>query len=112
MRVLVDTVIWSIVFRRRATDLSAADELVRNKLLALFHEGRAGMIGPVRQELLTGIRNEKHFLGLRQDLRSVPDEPLAGEDFEYAAEISNRCRQSGLAATPIDALLCSIAVRR
>jgi predicted nucleic acid-binding protein len=112
MRVLVDTVVWSLAFRRRGADLSPADEAVRTRLQTLFGEGRASMIGPVRQELLTGIRNERHFAGLRDDLRSVPDEELTIGDFEYAAEISNRCRKSGLAASATDALLCSVAIRR
>ncbi len=112
MKVLVDTVVWSLVFRRRKADLSAAEAALRQQLLDLFREGRAMLIGPVRQEILSGVRDESHFTGLRRDLRSVPDEPLQTQDFENAAHLSNRCRRAGIAATPVDALICAVAISR
>jgi predicted nucleic acid-binding protein len=41
-----------------------------------------------------------------------PDVELEIADYETAAESSNTCRAHGIAVTPIDMLLCSVALRR
>jgi predicted nucleic acid-binding protein len=112
MKVLIDTSLWSLAFRRRPADLSAIELALVSRFRTLLREGRATLIGPVRQEILTGIRDTAHFKGLRRDLGSYPDEPLAAEDFESAAEISNTCRAAGVAGSPIDFLICSVSLRR
>ena len=112
MKVLVDTSLWSLAFRRRQADLSSIEQALVSHFRTLLREGRAALIGPVRQEILTGIRDPAHFNGLRRDLGSFPDESLAAEDFESAAEISNRCRAAGVAGSPVDFLICSVSLRR
>jgi predicted nucleic acid-binding protein len=110
--VLVDTSIWSLALRRRVSQLSAsqADEL--RKLQELVIEGRVRMLGPIRQELLSGIKSREQFDRLREQLRAFPNVVLEGEDYESAAEMSNTCRTHGLVGSPIDFLLCSAAARR
>jgi len=49
MKVLVDTCIWSLAFRRR----EQRDPLLIQELSALIRELRVQMIGPIRQELLS-----------------------------------------------------------
>jgi len=44
------------------------------------------MIGPIRQELLSGIRTSESFARLRDHLQPYADEELETGDFERAAE--------------------------
>jgi predicted nucleic acid-binding protein len=69
-------------------------------------------VGPVRQELLSGIRQEKTFRELRDYLRAFDEPILEVADYEDAAHIDNRCRSRGIAGSAIDFLICAIAARR
>ena len=106
MKVLVDTSVWSLAFRRRSPAHPFVDELRR-----LVVSGRAGIIGPVRQEVLSGIRDVGAFERLRDRLGAFPDEPLTSGDYERAAEFFNVCRANGLQGSNTDFLLCAVAVR-
>jgi len=70
------------------------------------------MIGAVRQELLSGIRENAQFVRLREALRSYDDVGIETADHEEAAQMSNECRRSGIAGSSIDFLLCAVAKRR
>jgi predicted nucleic acid-binding protein len=70
------------------------------------------MIGAIRQELLSGVRDTKQFAALRDHLRAFPDLPLETEDFERAAEFYNECRTKGIQGSNIDFLICAVAMRR
>ena len=67
------------------------------------------MIGPIRQELLSGIREQVQFERLRELLRAFPDFELHSGTYERAAEMANKCRARGVANTPTDMLICSVA---
>ena len=106
MKVLVDTSVWSLALRRRAPAHPAVDELRR-----LIAQGRVAIIGPVRQELLCGIRDGAVFERLRDHLRAFPDEPIMSADYERAADCFNRCRAKGIQGSNTDCLLCAVAER-
>lgn len=107
MNVLVDTSVWSLVLRRGEKRASkAADELRR-----LIADRRVRMIGPIRQELLSGIREEVQFERLERHLEAFPDEPLATEDYVRAARFFNQCRGKGVQGSNTDFLICAVAVR-
>ena len=106
MKVLVDTSVWLLAFRRRAPAHPSVDELRR-----LVTAGRAALIGPVRQEVLSGIRDTKTFDRVRDLLGSFPDETITTEDYEQTAEFFNTCRAKGLQGSNTDFLLCSVSVR-
>lgn len=106
MRVLVDTSVWSLALRRRAPAHPAVDELRR-----LVTQGRAAMVGPIRQELLSGIRDRAAFERLRDHLRPFPDEPITAADYERAADCFNQCRARGIQGSNTDFLLCAVAER-
>ena len=106
MKVLVDTSVWSLALRRRAPAHPAVDELRR----LVFH-GRAAIVGPVRQELLRGIRERAVFERLRDHLRAFPDEPITTADHERAADCFNLCRAKGIQGSNTDLLLCAVAER-
>ena len=110
--VLVDTSVWSLALRRKQTDLSPAEQALREALRELVREGRAQVVGPVRQELLSGIRQEDGFRQLRDYLRAFDDPQLQVEDYEEAARMNNACRARGIAGSPVDFLICAVALLR
>jgi len=112
MMVLVDTPVWSLALRRRPAQLSAPELRLERALAELIREGRVEILGPIRQELLSGIREEEQFRKLRDSLRAFSEPPLQVEDYEEAARMSNQCRSSGIAGSAIDFLLCAAAHRR
>jgi predicted nucleic acid-binding protein len=112
VNVLVDTSVWSLALRRRAQQLSPAEQVLVGELKELIEEGRARLLGLVRQELLSGIKSAAQFERLRNALRAYPDEPLQTADHETAAETSNQCRGKGIVVSVVDALICAIALRR
>jgi predicted nucleic acid-binding protein len=112
MMVLVDTPIWSLALRRKPDDLNPRERSLVQTLAELIREGRAQLIGMVRQELLSGIREEAPFRKLRDYLRAFEDPTLEVEDYEEAARMNNACRKRGVAGSPIDFLICATALRR
>jgi len=112
VNVLVDTSIWSLALRRRPRDLNARETLLVGELTQLVQEGRAGMIGLIRQELLSGVKSGNQFEDLRKTLRAFSDEPVGIEDHEAAARASNTCLAKGIASTVVDMLICAVAHRR
>ena len=109
MVVFIDTPIWSLSLRRRKRN--SAEQVLCDELSDLIREAKVGLIGPVRQELLSGVYDRRHFERLRAHLRGFEDVPLETIDFEQAARISNLCRQKGIQGSPIDYLLCAVALR-
>ena len=85
MRILVDTSVWSLALRRKGAH--AAPPLVA-VLTELVQEGRAVLMGAVRQELLSGVRTRVQFERLRLHLRAFPDVALETEDHEMAASFA------------------------
>ncbi|SRR6266498_5231617 len=112
MNVLVDTPVWSLALRRKEADLSSSEARITQALAELIRAGRAQLAGVVRQELLSGIREEDRFPKLRDYLRAFDDPQLGTEDYATAAQMNNRCRSRGIAGSAIDFLICAIAARR
>jgi hypothetical protein len=108
VNVLVDTSVWSLALRRRR--LTEAPET--SELAELVREGRVSLLGPVRQELLSGIAEEKQYTVLRDHLRAFPDVALDPGDYEDAATFFNRCRARGVQGSNTDFLICAAAARR
>jgi hypothetical protein len=112
MLVLVDTPIWSLALRRKSADLSRRELSITKALEELVRDGRAQLVGVVRQELLSGIRDEHRFEKLRNYLHAFDDPALGAGDYETAAQMHNRCRSRGISGSAIDFLLCAAAERR
>jgi hypothetical protein len=110
--VLVDTPVWSLALRRKHRDLNAHEQRLTQVLQDLIQEGRARLVGPVRQELLSGIREEERFQKLRNYLHAFDEPGLEPEDYEEAAHMNNQCRTRGVTGSAIDFLICSAAHRR
>ncbi len=105
-QVLVDTNIWSTFFRRNKQE----DQKLRSNLEMLMQENRISMIGPVRQEILTGIKDYSKFLLLKEYLQAFEDEPITTEAYEYGAQIANECTKNGIAISSVDAIIVSMIV--
>ena len=67
------------------------------------------MIGPIRQEILSGISDEDKFRELKEALKAFPDFEITIEDYEQAAAYYNICRSNGIQGAHIDYLICSVA---
>jgi predicted nucleic acid-binding protein len=108
MKILVDTSIWSLAFRRNEPQRPHAEI---TELQELIREVRVQMIGPVRQELLSGIKEKTQFSKLKKILAAFPDLPLESEDFVLAAEYFNTLRRQGIQGSNIDFLICAVSTR-
>ncbi len=111
MQILIDSPIWSLALRRRPPSLSPSESALVEEWARLVQLDLALLLGPIRQELLSGIRETATFERLRAILRDFDNEPILSVDYEQAAEWSNRCRSAGVATSAVDTLLCGVAAR-
>lgn len=109
MTVVIDTPVWSLALRRQK--LSPAETSWRQKLASLIRAEAAVLIGPVRQELLSGIADVRKFEAVRRHLRGFGDVTTGTSDYERAAAMNNRCRKQGVQGSPVDFLICAVAER-
>jgi predicted nucleic acid-binding protein len=108
---LIDTPVWSLALRRKPENLSSRDLRLKQLWYEVVDDGRAQLLGSVRQELLSGLREESQFQRLRNYLRDFLDAPVITDDYEEAARASNQCRSAGIAVSPVDMLICAVARR-
>lgn len=110
MSVLADTSVWSLALRRKKTAQLSQKEIRLTTLLAeAINDGSVVMIGPIRQELLSGIKEEVQFRKLKVALETYRDEVLETRDYEEAARLYNLCRSRGIECGPFDILICAVA---
>ena len=105
--VLVDTSVWSLAFRKK--QLTSDDKKLLDYLSFLIRNQYAVMIGPIRQEILSGISDESTFRKLKEALKAFPDFEITTDDYEQAAAYYNICRSNGIQGSHIDYLICSVA---
>lgn len=107
MRVLIDTNIWSLALRRCDGPRNPEAKELRRLISAHVAE----IIGPIRQEILSGVRNPTQFARLEAHLSAFADLPLLTEDYVMAAKFFNLCRSKGIQGSNTDFLICAVAVR-
>ena len=105
--VLIDTCIWSLALRGNVPKEVAVAE----QLSQLIDENQVRIIGPIRQELLSGYTDKNSFERLRQKIQYFPNEPIIDADYESAAEYSNFCRSKGIQGSHTDFLICAVSIR-
>ncbi len=108
MNVLVDTCIWSLALRRKSTAKIDPNVL---RLKDLILDSNARVIGPIRQELLSGVTNPSQFDLLKDRLHAFPDIEIQMADYELAASYYNICWSKGIQGSNTDFLICSISVQ-
>ena len=106
MKVIVDTVVWSLALRR-----SHPVEQVRRRLTSLIENQLVVLLGPIRQEVLSGYSQPAQFARLREKLSYFQNEPIVDEDYLRAAAFHNKCRRHGIQGSHTDFLICACAVR-
>ncbi|NOR81731.1 MAG: PIN domain-containing protein [Methyloprofundus sp.] len=105
--VLIDTCIWSLALRGKfPRDISVSEELTK-----LIYTEKAKIIGPIRQEVLSGYSDIKQYNKLKDKLMYFPNELIINEDYLSAAQFSSLCRQKGIQGSHIDFLICAVANR-
>jgi len=109
MNVLIDTSVWSMALRRQ--NLTDAEQKIVDALKELIRDARVVIMGPIRQELLSGVKEQEQFEELKQKLSVFKDIQILEEDYIEAARCYNICRENGIQGTHIDFLICSIALR-
>jgi len=110
MKVLVDTCTWSLLLRRRhGTVLSAEEQGTVGLLRDAIQDRRVAIIGPIRQEVLSGVKHEAQFQRLLAALEGFPDVPLSERHFEEAARLFNLYQARGVACGSTDILICAVA---
>ncbi len=106
MKYLVYTSVWSLALRRQAP----GNEQIVGQLTDFITRSAAGLCGPIRKEVLTGIKNTKQIGFLKNRLHTFVDLEINLVDYELAAAFSNICRAKGIQGSPTDFLLCSLCV--
>ena len=106
MKVIVDTVIWSLALRRKSPDVT-----IQKQIKSLIKDQRLLIIGPIRQELLSGYSNPVQYLQLKDKMSYFENEAILDQDYVKAAEFHNTCRQKGIQGSHIDFLICACAHR-
>ena len=126
MQVLVDTSVWSLALRRApaaalavTSDVASVgtlkttarthEQAAVSTLRDLISDGRACMVGAIRQELLSGIKSAQQFGALSAALKGFEDIALLQSDYELAAEFFNTCRSKGVQGSQTDFLICAAA---
>ncbi|VAW84405.1 UDP-N-acetylglucosamine 2-epimerase [hydrothermal vent metagenome] len=69
------------------------------------------MLGPVRQEVLSGYSNKSRFDKLNNKLKYFENTQIIDDDYVQAAMFSNTCRSKGIQGSHIDFLICAVAFR-
>ncbi len=107
MKVLVDTPIWSYALRSQNKNYQPEIDT----LTSLIRDQRAIIIGPIRQEILSGYSDPHKYQIIREKLSYFKNSPILDGDYELAAEFSNNCRKKGVQGSHIDFLICAVANR-
>ncbi|MBI5557681.1 MAG: PIN domain-containing protein [Deltaproteobacteria bacterium] len=105
MKIIVDTCVWSLALRRNESQSS----YLVDELSELISEVRVQLVGPIRQELLSGVKSKVQFNMLKKHLSAFSDLPLLSSDFELAAEFFNLARSKGIQGSNTDFIICSLA---
>ena len=101
--VLIDASVLSLALRRREPDTTVQE------LTEILLSGVAVIIGPVRQEVLSGISDDAAFYRLKTKLAVFDDFPIITRDYETAAAFFNTCRKHGIQGSHTDFLICAVA---
>ncbi len=109
MRILVDTSVWSLAFRR---DTPPHDPAVRRLLHALQGGDLVVTTGVIIQELLQGLIPSRTRTAIEGRILALPSIVPTVEDHVGAADIWNRCRQNGVQVGTIDALIAHLSMVR
>jgi len=107
MKVCVDTSVWTLALKKGGNRNSP---YIR-ELHELIKEVRVQMLGIIRMELLSTIRNKSQYEIVKRTLSEFPDLQLRTVDYEVAAELYLTCKSRGLEGSTADFLISAAAIR-
>uniref|UniRef100_A0A7C3E4C5 PIN domain-containing protein n=1 Tax=Gracilinema caldarium TaxID=215591 RepID=A0A7C3E4C5_9SPIR len=108
MSILVDTSVWSMALRKK--DKTSEEERIINFFTDIIRDLKLVIIGPIRQEILSGISDKRRFEDLKSKLSVFEDVPINTRDYELAAQLFNECRSKGIQGSHIDFLICAVSI--
>lgn len=109
MKVLIDTCIWSYALRNNKNKTPKNEHLVK-ELSELIKESRVEIMGAIRQEILSGIKQTSQFDTLSHSLSFFSDIVATQEEYVLAAELFNKLRSKGIQGSNTDYLICAVAI--
>jgi hypothetical protein len=107
LKVIVDTPIWSYALRSKKRGFEAHVQ----EFEGLISDQRVTILGPIRQEILSGYSDRSKFEKLNSKLQYFENTPILDEDYVQAAAFSNLCRSKGIQGSHIDFLICAAGYR-
>ncbi len=111
MTVLVDTTIWSLALRRPSQRLNPLERPLAGEWRRLVDEGLAAIIGPIRQEILSGVRETSLFQTLQERLAGIDCLAIGIDDYDEAARFYNHLRSRGVTGGSVDLVICAVGYR-
>ena len=106
MKVLVDTDVWSEALRRK----NGKQSIYVDELVDLIQEGRLEIIGPIRMEILSGMRDQETFDAFSERLSAFDARFIPSEVYILAARFFNLCRSKGIQGSNTDFVICACSV--
>lgn len=106
-RLLVDTSVWSLAYRRDAPPNIPQVTVLRPALVGGEFVAIAGM---VLLELLRGFIPQRAQERILSDLAPLELIEPARDDYIEAARLANTCRQAGVQLGSVNALLAQLAI--
>ena len=103
--VIVDSDVWSEAFRKKG---KKSREVIR--LQELIESDEVLVIGSIRQEVLSGIKDKSRFEKIKEAMRAFPNQGIDNSIFELAASFFNLCRGKGIQGSHTDFLISACAV--
>jgi predicted nucleic acid-binding protein len=107
MFILVDTSVWSLALRKR--ERSREEENIVSYLSEIIRDLKMVIIGPIRQEILSGISDGNRYQELKEKLSVFVDYRIQTKEYELASQYYNECRKNGIQGSHIDYLICAVA---
>jgi len=107
VKVLVDTDVWSEALRKK----KGGESNFSLELVDLIQEGRLEIIGPIKMEVLSGIREAETFDAFSEKLSAFSDRSMDSSIYVVAARFYNLCRRKGIQGSNTDFQICACSVQ-
>ena len=112
MSLLVDTSVWSLALRRDTPPDTSSLQAAVNALRDALQRGDTIVTtGLILQELLQGVVHPRNRERIADQFSALPCLMPDRDDHAQAALLHTRCRQRGVQAGTIDALIAQLCIR-
>jgi predicted nucleic acid-binding protein len=100
--------IWSLAFRKKNNN---ENNKTTECLIDLIRKGQIAIIGPIRQEVLSGISDRNRFNEIKNKMSIFSYYDIQKSDYEFTVECSNECRRNGIQGSHTDFLICAVTIK-